>query len=222
MSTLVTFNFVSQHVRIVMCGDEPWFVAADVCDALTISNSRMALDRLDDDEKGVSSIDTPGGKQELSIINESGLYSLILTSRKPEAKKFKKWVTSEVLPTLRKAGRYEIPHPVAVPLLTPGHLEMLNYKAWRLARPFYMHNSTRLWFLKYAREYAGVKNLAHIPISRFDDVMDYLDSQDKPTDHYLNDRIRHERAFLTQSLKREMDRRLGRDGPEFELVAPNN
>ena len=94
MSSIVTFNFVTNSVRVIMRGDEPWFVAVDVCEALTIGNSRMALDRLDDDEKGVSSIDTPGGNQELSIINESGLYSLILTSRKPEAKKFKKWVTA--------------------------------------------------------------------------------------------------------------------------------
>ena len=108
MSSVVSFNFATQSVRIVMRNDDPWFVASDVCEALTISNNRMALERLDDDEKGVSSIDTPGGNQELSIINESGLYSLILTSRKPEAKKFKKWVTSEVLPAIRKTGSYSL------------------------------------------------------------------------------------------------------------------
>ncbi|MBK8508985.1 MAG: Bro-N domain-containing protein [Candidatus Competibacteraceae bacterium] len=124
MSSIVTFNFVAQRVRIVMRGNEPWFVAADVCEALTIANSRMALDRLDDDEKGVSSIDTPGGNQELSIINESGLYSLILTSRKPEAKKFKKWVTSEVLPAIRKTGRYE--HSTPRPALSAGQWQTLD------------------------------------------------------------------------------------------------
>jgi prophage antirepressor-like protein len=222
MSTLVTFNFVSQHVRIVMCGDEPWFVAADVCDALTISNSRMALDRLDDDEKGVSSIDTPGGNQELSIINESGLYSLILTSRKPEAKKFKKWVTSEVLPALRKTGHYEIPRPVAVPLLRTGQLEMLNQTAWCLAHPFYMHRATKDWMLGYVREYIGVNRIAHIPIARFNDAISFLESQKKPIDAYLRERIRNERVFLTQSLKRELDRRLEREGPEFTLTPSEN
>jgi prophage antirepressor-like protein len=84
----------------------PWFVLVDVCRVLEIGNSRMAADRLDDDERGVSSIDTLGGTQQVTVINESGLYSLILTSRKPVAKAFKKWVTSEVLPAIRKDGAY--------------------------------------------------------------------------------------------------------------------
>ncbi|MER2530337.1 MAG: Bro-N domain-containing protein [Candidatus Competibacter sp.] len=105
---LITFEFVTQSVRVLIIDGEPWFVAVDVCAALHINNNRMALERLDDDEKGVSVMDTPGGPQKMSIINESGLYALILTSRKPEAKKFKKWVTSEVLPTLRKQGHYTV------------------------------------------------------------------------------------------------------------------
>lgn len=104
----LSFTFSAQTLRVIMRDGEPWFVAADVCEALTISNNRDALCRLDDDEKGVATTDTPGGQQEMTIINESGLYSLILTSRKPEAKKFKKWVTSEVLPAIRKTGRYEV------------------------------------------------------------------------------------------------------------------
>ena len=77
---------------------EPWFVAADVCKALEIANNRDALTRIDDDEKGVALADTLGGKQEVTIVNEPGLYSLVLGSRKPEAKVFKRWVTSEILP----------------------------------------------------------------------------------------------------------------------------
>lgn len=100
------FAFDSHAVRVVQISGHPWFVARDVCSALCIGNNRMALERLDDDEKGVSSIDTLGGPQELTIINESGLYSLILGSRKPEAKKFKKWVTAEVLPSIRQTGSY--------------------------------------------------------------------------------------------------------------------
>lgn len=97
------------NVRVVQVGGEPWFVAADVCRALKISNSRDAVARLDDDEKGIGSTDTLGGKQGMQIINEPGLYTLVLGSRKPEAKAFKRWVTHEVLPAIRKTGSYKTP-----------------------------------------------------------------------------------------------------------------
>ena len=108
-----SFDFQPNRLRVVMRDGEPWFVAADVCDALGLDNNRQAMTRLDDDEKGVISNDTPGGKQGVTVINESGLYSLIMGSRKPEAKKFRKWVTAEVLPAIRKTGRYEAPAAVA-------------------------------------------------------------------------------------------------------------
>lgn len=103
-----TFNASNQNIRVQMKDGEPWFVAKDVCDALTLENSRKATASLDDDEKGVSPIVTPSGTQQMTIVSESGLYNLIFQSRKPEAKAFRKWVTSEVLPTLRKTGRYEL------------------------------------------------------------------------------------------------------------------
>lgn len=84
----------------------PWWVAADVCAVLGLEQVSRAISRLDEDEKGVTISNTPGGRQELSTVSESGLYSLILTSRKPDAKRFKKWVTAEVLPSIRKTGRY--------------------------------------------------------------------------------------------------------------------
>lgn len=92
--------------RTIIRDGEPWFVLADVCRALEIANSRDAASRLDEDEKDVANTDTLGGTQRVAIINESGLYSLILTSRKESAKRFKRWVTSEVLPTIRKTGGY--------------------------------------------------------------------------------------------------------------------
>lgn len=85
---------------------EPWFVASNICKILEISNPRDAISRLDDDEKNTVAINDGIGNPNKNIINESGLYSLILTSRKPEAKTFKKWVTSEVLPSIRKKGVY--------------------------------------------------------------------------------------------------------------------
>jgi prophage antirepressor-like protein len=107
MSSPTIFNFDSTTVRVVTgTNGEPWFVAADVCAVLDIGNNRQAVAPLDDDEKGVTTVDTLGGAQQMTIINESGLYSLVLGSRKPEAKRFKKWVTSEVLPTIRKTGSY--------------------------------------------------------------------------------------------------------------------
>ena len=87
---------------------EPMFVAKDVCAALEIKNSRDALARLDDDEKGVVLTDTPGGEQQMQAVNEAGLYVLVLSSRKPEAKAFKRWVTHEVLPALRRDGGYMV------------------------------------------------------------------------------------------------------------------
>lgn len=99
-------------IRTVMVDGEPWFVAKDVCEALDITNSRDAVARLDDDEKGVVLTDTLGGAQELSAVNEPGLYTLILGSRKPEAKAFRRWITHEVLPALRRTGRYGAPGSV--------------------------------------------------------------------------------------------------------------
>jgi len=107
MSAMIqNFDFEGTGVRTQLQNDEPWFVLSDVCRVLEIKNARDASLRLDDDEKGVGIVDTLGGNQEMTIVNESGLYSLILTSRKAAAKRFKKWVTSEVLPTLRRTGVY--------------------------------------------------------------------------------------------------------------------
>lgn len=109
---LIPFDFEGQRVRVVTDAQgEPWFVAADVLSTLALD--RKALERLDADEKGVSSIHTPGGEQEMTIVNEPGLYSLVLGSRKPEAKRFKRWVTHEVLPSIRKTGAYALPNTVA-------------------------------------------------------------------------------------------------------------
>jgi prophage antirepressor-like protein len=107
MSDLGTFLFEQRTpVRLLDRDGEAWFVLNDVCQALNLANPRGAAQRLDDDEKGVTIGDTLGGQQLLTVINEAGLYSLILTSRKAEARRFKRWVTHEVLPTLRRTGTY--------------------------------------------------------------------------------------------------------------------
>jgi prophage antirepressor-like protein len=110
LQKVFTFNPSNQSVRVEVINNEPWFVAKDVCDVLNHSNSRVAIQMLDDDEKGVSKVYTLGGTQEMAIVNESGLYNLIFRSNKPEAKAFRKWVTSEVLPSIRKTGQYVNPY----------------------------------------------------------------------------------------------------------------
>ena len=106
-STLQTFDSPTfGAVRVIEREGQPWFVAKDVCDCLELGNPRTSLALLDEDEKGVHSVDTPGGLQEMSIISEPGLYSLILRSRKPEAKAFKRWITHEVIPAIRRTGGY--------------------------------------------------------------------------------------------------------------------
>jgi prophage antirepressor-like protein len=118
MREIQMFKFEETSVRTVERPDgSVWFVAADVCTALTITNARDAVSRLDDDEHDLVIADTLGGSQETSVISESGLYSLILTSRKPEAKRFKKWVTSEVLPSLRKTGAYGVADAILNPMV---------------------------------------------------------------------------------------------------------
>lgn len=109
MNDIQVFDFEDNAVRVVDIDGEPWFVAADVARVLDIQNIRQNLNDLDDDEKGVYNTYTPGGPQEMRVINESGLYNLIFRSRKPEAKKFRKWVTAEVLPSIRKTGMYVAP-----------------------------------------------------------------------------------------------------------------
>lgn len=112
-SRLVSFNFTgTQAVRVLVVHGNPWFVASDVCTALGLTNSRVALGALDQDEKDVSSTYTPGGKQKVAIISEAGMYTLVLRCRdaiKPgtTAYRFRKWVTSEVLPSIRKTGGYQ-------------------------------------------------------------------------------------------------------------------
>jgi len=111
-SQLSTFNSESNSIRTLAINNEPWFVAKDVCDAIGLTNSRMSLIALDEDEKGVSLIYTPSGQQEMNIVSESGMYTLILRCRDAVKKgsiphRFRKWVTAEVLPTIRKTGKYE-------------------------------------------------------------------------------------------------------------------
>lgn len=95
-------------MRTVKIDGETWFAAKDVCDALELVNSRKAVGDLDDDEKGVTKVVTRGGKQNMQIVSESGLYSLMLKSRKPGGIKFRRWLCHDVLPAIRQTGGYHM------------------------------------------------------------------------------------------------------------------
>ena len=120
MSNIRIFNYNSVEVRTIQKDGEPWFVLRDVCNVLGLGTPARVAERLDTDEVSQTHItDSMGRQQEMTIINESGLYNVILRSDKPEAKPFRKWVTSEVLPTIRRHGLYATPDTVEKMLADP-------------------------------------------------------------------------------------------------------
>ena len=136
MNELKNFTFEDQQIRVLTIEGEPWFVGKDVAEVLGYSNSRKAIaDHVDSEDKGVTKCYTLGGTQKLTVINESGLYSLILGSKLPTAKKFKHWVTSEVLPTIRKHGAYMTDAKAAAIVTDKGSLaDLLQQAAEQLKR----------------------------------------------------------------------------------------
>ena len=116
------WNYEGAEVRTVQIDGEPWFVLADICRELEISNSRMVSERLESDELMSAKLTSGGQRREMTIINESGLYTVILRSDKPQAKPFRKWVTSEVLPSIRKHGAYMTEQTLERALTSPDFL----------------------------------------------------------------------------------------------------
>lgn len=116
------FNYGSQEIKTIIKNDEAWFVAKDVCDILEHSQVSKAVDRLDDDEKLLGTLFLSGQNRQTWLVNESGLYELILTSRKPEAKQFKRWIKHEVLPSIRKHGAYMTNETLEKALTSPDFL----------------------------------------------------------------------------------------------------
>lgn len=120
MNDLKIFEFENQNIRIRIDDvGNPWWVARDVCTLLGLGNITEAMRALDEDERGSAFLNTPGGKQEMLTVNEPGLYSLVLRSRKPEAKKFKRWIIHEVLPAIRKHSAYLTPQKIEEVLCNP-------------------------------------------------------------------------------------------------------
>ncbi|MEG3875767.1 Bro-N domain-containing protein [Microcoleus sp. herbarium7] len=119
MTTAISvFEFETLTVRIATLDGEPWFVAKDLCDVLDVANPSQALSRLEEDEKNTIILNEGNrGNPNTSVVSESGMYALVLTSRKPTAKSFRKWVTAEVLPAIRKTGTYSV--PITTPISAP-------------------------------------------------------------------------------------------------------
>lgn len=109
MANIQVFEYQNNKVRTVDMDGEAWFVLKDVCEVLHLGTTAKVAERLDDDEKGMNQIHTPGGTQNVTVVNESGLYHVILRSDKPEAAPFRRWVTNDVLPAIRKTGSYNAP-----------------------------------------------------------------------------------------------------------------
>lgn len=137
MNDITIFNHLGNNIRVTTDEQgEPLFVLKDVCDALEITNTRNVSARLDEDMKGVRPVDTLGGTQQLTVVNEAGLYEVIIRSDKPEAKAFRRWVTSEVLPSIRKHGMYATPATIEDMIANPDIIIQLatTLKEERAAR----------------------------------------------------------------------------------------
>lgn len=118
MNDLINYTFEDEAVRVVLIAGNPWWVANDIAKVLGYKIAPHMVRMLDDDEKGIHIVDTLGGQQEMNVISESGLFAAILKSRRPEAKRFRRWVTGDVLPELRRTGRYtlhDMPDPPMLP-----------------------------------------------------------------------------------------------------------
>lgn len=160
------------EIRSAVVDGTPLFVAKDICDALGISKYRDALTRLDEDERASISVDTLGGKQSMIAVNESGLYTLVFQSRKPEARAFRKWVTGEVLPNIRKHGVYMTPEVT----MSAKNLKRLRKQMLEQMRKYLIENDLR----KCAKRF-GTSSMAVHSILKGDfehnDILAYL--QDK-------------------------------------------
>ena len=178
-TNVIPFNFGKQQVRTLLIDDQPWFVANDVSAALQYSEASAMTRHLDDDEKGLSIVQTLGGDQEMLVINQSGLYSAILRSRKTEAKRFKKWVTAEVLPAIRKYGRYEdqgkMQTLIGQTIGTDGfHMlgAVVKGKVSSLPAPAQRRATAKIWSQTHAA--FGVRSAADIPADQLDAARNFI------------------------------------------------
>lgn len=183
--TAQVFQFKQElDVRAVMINGDPWFYAMDVCSAIALTDTNKALLGLDDDEKCEHEQYSGSGRKPL-LINESGLYSLILRSRKPEAKAFKKWVTAEVLPAIRKHGMY-LHAPAMRPSMTNEHWQVIYRKIDSLCSSWALGKDSKNWIFNHMRVVFSVPRFDDIPDDQFHTVMQLLETKEAASWQYLS------------------------------------
>ena len=191
MSAIAIFSFENSQVRTTGTAENPLFVAIDIATVLGYSNARKAVyAHVDEEDRLKATVETEGGKQEVVCVNESGLYALIFGSKLESAKRFKRWVTNEVLPAIRKRGRYECPAQAQLPppVLTEAHaFEVLSEVAKRCKRNG-VHYQTVYRALKARYQ---VTKYTNIPDKYFEDAIEFIRTVDLktpvPTDQLRND-----------------------------------
>ena len=202
MSTSIqAFDFAeTQSVRTVIHKNEPWFIAVDVCKVLELSTTH-AMRSLDDDEYALTTIQgISRGNSQANIINESGLYALIFKSRKPAAKKFRKWVTNEVLPTLRKTGTYTIPQEALETITRVQRQELANI-GWSIGNAFHYTNSGTWAFYKRLRDLFALEQISDLPSHRFDEAMKAAKEMEQQATQFRNMVLDAEKHFFKEHLR---------------------
>lgn len=183
-ATAQIFQFrQAQQVRAVLIDGNPWFYAMDVCAAVSLSDTNKALIGLDEDEKREHEQYSGSGRKPI-LINESGLYSLILRSRKPEAKAFKKWVTSEVLPSIRKTGAY-IHRSAMRPSLTKEHWRAASDAMYALTSSWVFSERERGWIFNNMRVVFQVARVEDIPDDQYETLMQLIKSKEQSVSDFL-------------------------------------
>jgi prophage antirepressor-like protein len=209
----------SSEVRVWLIDGEPWFYAVDVCASIALTDTNKALLGLDDDEKCEHEQYSGSGRKPI-LINESGLYSLILRSRKPEAKAFKKWVTSEVLPSIRKTGAY-IHAPAMRPKLSKEHAAKMQNLAWRMTSGWALGEHAKDWIYNHLRVVFQVAKIQDLPDDQFDNIMSLLWSKEASVSSFncfmMEARSYFEKEVLgggqpwTPTIKSKLSRQLKRE-----------
>lgn len=202
-ATVIPFSFETSEVRAISDEQgESWFVAADVAAVLGYRNAPDMTRMLDDDEKGTQIVRTLGGDQELTIISESGLYACILKSRRPEAKAFRKWVTGEVLPALRKTGRYAVPNEATI---SPAQQRQLqNVIAAR-----FPEGKQRPYAWSRFNNHFALGSYKQLPASRLDEALVYIDQMpgavlESERERQVRESVRAARFLLTFDARGQM------------------
>lgn len=197
MSALAVFAFGEQMVRIIDRDGSPWFVGRDVCAALALTNPAKSLGRIPDDEKGVTIGDTLGGKQEMTIISEPGMYRLVLTSRTEAAERFKTWVVSEVLPAIRRTGAYIRPAANDADLPDDGiDYETETGRASVLTRLALVRAAARTFGRAAAQEAWRRSGLPDVDVRA---AAGFVGVEDEDVRAWLNDRVEFVPGDRTQS-----------------------